>query len=106
MRHQLSKLAETTAQCWICGLTRPTHVHHVNGDHNDNASNNRATRCVECHVGLHKRQILLDNDDLAEMRVYFESRHPERFKGQERNPFDRPNVIGPSGEQLRLCLGP
>ena len=39
--------------CSLCGREGKTHVHHKNGNHEDNAVNNRIVLCPRCHHQQH-----------------------------------------------------
>ena len=42
-------------KCSICGIERihgNFHVHHINGDHNDNRPENLIVVCRDCHINL------------------------------------------------------
>ena len=56
-----------TKPCWLCGLTKPTHIHHVDWNHKNNVPNNLAILCERCHVEMHTAGYL-NNAELAAIR--------------------------------------
>jgi len=53
--------------CETCGFTGRTHVHHINGDRDNNTRENIKILCVGCHGRIHfrcppKKEKLLSDD--------------------------------------------
>jgi len=52
------------AKCSVCGMSnskskklfhKSLHLHHVNNDRTDNSAANLVVKCVQCHLGEHKK---------------------------------------------------
>jgi hypothetical protein len=104
IRQEIKSLERRTAECWLCGQEKPAHIHHIDGNHHSNSLINRAVLCESCHVGIHRNGRLLDNEQFALMRNEIKKRFPDRFKGNAKNPFDRPNSMGPVAQQFDLPI--
>ncbi len=67
------------ASCHLCGSRSHLHRHHIDWNHNNNASTNLTIVCQDCHVMLHKVGYL-DRLELDAIRAKAMARDPARFK--------------------------
>jgi len=69
------------SQCGLCGSADRLHRHHIDWNHDNNASGNVIVVCQRCHVWLHKVGYL-DAQELIDVREKVGARDPFRFNGQ------------------------
>jgi 5-methylcytosine-specific restriction endonuclease McrA len=50
--------------CKFCGTTNKLQVHHIDGNHDNNAMTNRVKLCQRCHSLVHKYLGVADPDEI------------------------------------------
>jgi hypothetical protein len=56
-------------ECLVCRAGDELHVHHLDGNHDNNSPGNRVDLCPRCHAALHKGgRISATGDDLLKAR--------------------------------------
>lgn len=55
-------------ECKVCGSDEDIHVHHVNGDREDNSIENLMPLCISCHMKVHRG--VDQSEEIADIRSH------------------------------------
>ncbi len=66
--------------CKFCGTAKNVHVHHIDGNHDNNTPINRVRLCQRCHSLVHKYLGVAEPEEIEAIAK----------KAQEMNPLKQP----------------